>query len=171
MQVTAADTIIEVGGIKIGPSLTKLQAEKLYKLGQEIVVFVLLTQAKMIARRIANSPQSPSAPSSAKAIYAKGNKSKSKRGKKIGAKKGHVGSRRPKPVEIDRRQEHNLQVCPHCGNGDLSQRARKRTRIVIDIPEGFTVERCTGQVYIWQSHPGIQFVAALWPGLNAFTNR
>lgn len=140
MKVTAADTIIEVGGIKIGPSLTKQQAEKLYKLGQEIVVFVLVTQAKMIARRIANSAQSPAAPSSAKALYLKENKSKNKRGRKIGAKKGHVGHRRPKPVEIDRRQEHNLRVCPHCGNQELSQRARKRSRIIIDIPEGFNVE-------------------------------
>jgi len=41
MKVHAADTIIEVGGIKIGPSLTKEQAEKLYGLGQEAVVFVL----------------------------------------------------------------------------------------------------------------------------------
>ena len=30
MKVNAADPIIEVGGIKIGPSLTKGQAEKLY---------------------------------------------------------------------------------------------------------------------------------------------
>lgn len=51
MKVTVADTIIEVGGIQIGPSLTKEQAEKLYELGQEAIVFVLLTQAKMIAQQ------------------------------------------------------------------------------------------------------------------------
>jgi len=140
MKFTAADTIIEVGDIKIGPSLTKQQAEKLYRLGQEVVVFVLMTQAKMIAQQMANSPQSPAAPSSAKPIFKKDNKSKNKRGKKIGAKKGHVASRRPKPVDIDRRQEHNLQICPHCGNENLSQRTKKRTRIIIDIPEGFNVE-------------------------------
>ena len=140
MKFTAADTIIEVGDIKIGPSLTKPQAEKLYQLGQEVVVFVLMTQAKMIAQQMANSPQSPAAPSSAKPIFKKDNKSKNKRGKKIGAKKGHVASRRAKPVDIDRRQEHNLQICPHCGNENLSQRAKKRTRIIIDIPEGFNVE-------------------------------
>jgi hypothetical protein len=50
MKVNAADTIIEVGGIEIGPVLTKEQAEELYKLGQEAVVFVLTTQAKMIAQ-------------------------------------------------------------------------------------------------------------------------
>ena len=140
MKFTAADTIIEVGGIKIGPSLTKQQAEKLYELGQEAVVFVLTTQAKMLAQQMANSAQSPAAPSSARALYKKQNKSKNKRGKKIGAKKGHVASRRPKPVDIDRRQEHRLGICPHCGNENLSQRARKRTRIIIDIPEGFNVE-------------------------------
>lgn len=140
MKFTAADTIIEVGDIKIGPSLTKQQAEKLYQLGQEVVVFVLMTQAKMIAEQMANSPQSPAAPSSAKPIFKKDNKSKNKHGKKIGAKKGHVASRRPKPVDIDRRQEHNLQICPHCGNENLSQRTKKRTRIIIDIPEGFNVE-------------------------------
>ena len=48
MKVTAADTIIEVGGIKIGPSFTKEQAEKLYELGQEAVVFVLTTEANLI---------------------------------------------------------------------------------------------------------------------------
>jgi transposase len=140
MKLTAADTIIEVGGIKIGPSLTKRQAEKLYQLGQEVVVFVLTTQAKMIAQQLANSAQSPSAPSSAKPIFKKDDKPKNKRGKKIGAKKGHTGSRRPKPLEIDRRQEHSLQSCPHCGNENLSKRSKKRTRLIIDIPEGFNVE-------------------------------
>ena len=48
MKVNAADTVIEVGGIKIGPSLTKEQAEKLYELGQEAVVFVLTTEANLI---------------------------------------------------------------------------------------------------------------------------
>ena len=140
MKVNAADTIIEVGGIKIGPSLTKEQAEKLYKLGPQVVVFVLMTQAKMIAQQMANSAQSPLAPSSAKAVYKKENKLRNKRGKKIGAKKGHVGSRRAKPAHIDRRQEHSLKSCPHCGNENLSQRNKKRTRIIIDIPDGFSVE-------------------------------
>ena len=75
MKITAADTIIEVNGIKIGPSLTKQQAEKLYQLGQEVVVFVLMTQAKMIAQQMANSAQSPAAPSSAKPVYRKDNQS------------------------------------------------------------------------------------------------
>jgi transposase len=140
MKITAADTIIEVGGIKIGPSLTKQQAEKLYELGQQVVVFVLMTQAKMIAQQMANSAQSPVAPSSAMAVYKKQDKSRNKRGKKVGARKGHVGSRRAKPVDIDRRQEHSLQSCPHCGNENLSRRAKKRTRIIIEIPEGFNVE-------------------------------
>lgn len=140
MKITAADTIIEVGGIKIGPSLTKQQAEKLYELGQQVVVFVLMTQAKMIAQQMANSAQSPAAPSSAKPVYRKDNKPKNKRGKKIGAKKGHPASRRSKPLKIDSRRQHNLQRCPHCGNENLSRRAKKRTRIIIDIPEGFNVE-------------------------------
>jgi len=119
MKVNAADTIIEVGGIKIGPSLTKEQAEKLYGLGQEAIVFVLMTQAKMIAQQMANSAQSPAAPSSAKPVYKKENNSKKKRRKKIGAKKGHAASRRTKPVHIDRHQEHRLESCPHCGNENL----------------------------------------------------
>ena len=140
MKITAASTIIEVNGIKIGPSLTKQQAEKLYLLGPEVVVFVLMTQAKIIAQQMANSALSPAAPSSAKPVYIKDNKSKNKRGKKIGAKKGHAASRRSKPLKIDLRRQHNLQSCPHCGNEDLSQRTKKRTRIIIDIPEGFNVE-------------------------------
>jgi transposase len=140
MKVNAADTIIEVGGIKIGPSLTKEQAEKLYGLGQEAVVFVLMTQAKMITQQIANSAETPSAPSSAKPVYRKENKSKKKRRKKSGAKKGHAAFRRAKPVHIDRRQEHQLETCPDCGSKNLSRSSKKRTRIIIDIPEGFNVE-------------------------------
>jgi transposase len=140
MKISATGTIIEVGGIKIGPSLTKQQAEKLYRLGRQVVIFVLMTQAKMIAQQMANSAQSPAAPSSAKPVYIKDNKSKNKRRKKIGAKKGHPASRRPKPLKIDRSRQHNLQKCPHCGNENLSQRGKKRTRIIIDIPEGFNVE-------------------------------
>jgi len=48
IKVNTADTIIEIGRIKIGPSLTKEQAEKLYELGQEAVVFVLTTEANLI---------------------------------------------------------------------------------------------------------------------------
>jgi len=48
MKVNAAETVIEVGGIKIGPGLTNDQAEKPYELGQEIIVFVLMTQANLI---------------------------------------------------------------------------------------------------------------------------
>jgi len=51
-----------------------------------------------------------------------------------------VGSRRAKPVHIDRRQEHSLKSCPRCGNENLSQRTKKRNRIIIDIPECFNVE-------------------------------
>jgi transposase len=94
----------------------------------------------MIAQQMANSPQSPSAPSSATAVYRKDNKPKNRRGKKIGARKGHKPSRRPKPVEIDRRQDHSVESCPDCGSDNLSQRTKKRTRIIVDIPEGFNVE-------------------------------
>ncbi len=140
MKVNSADTIIEVGGIRIGPGLTKQQAENLYGLGQETVVFVLTTQAKMISRQMADSAESPSSPSSAKPVYKKENKSKRKRRKKIGAKKGHAAFRRSKPVEIDRHQEHRLESCPDCGNKNLSRQSKNRTRIIIDIPEGFNVE-------------------------------
>ncbi len=120
--------------------MTKQQAENLYGLGQEAVVFVLTTQAKMIAQQMANSAESPSSPSSAKPVYKKENKSKGKRRKKIGAKKGHAAFRRSKPVEIDRHQEHRLESCPDCGNKNLSRQSKERTRIIIDIPEGFNVE-------------------------------
>jgi hypothetical protein len=48
MKVNAAETVIEVGGIKIGPGLTNERAEKPYELGREIIVFVLMTQANLI---------------------------------------------------------------------------------------------------------------------------
>jgi hypothetical protein len=88
MKVNAADTIIEVGGIKIGPSLTKEQAEKLYELGQEAVVFGPMTQAKMIAQQMANSAQCPAAPSSARPVYKKENKLKRNVEKRSVLKKG-----------------------------------------------------------------------------------
>jgi len=55
-----------------------------------------------------------------------------KRRGRPGAKPGHVGSRRPQPQRIDRRQEHRLEVCPHCG-GPLQRCRRSRTRTVEDI--------------------------------------
>ena len=54
------------------------------------------------------------------------------RAKKPGAKVGHVGSRRPAPAQIDRREEHRAEVCPDCG-GELQRCKRTRTRTVEDI--------------------------------------
>ena len=65
-------------------------------------------------------------------VYAKPNKSK--RRKKTGAKPGHDGVRRERPVRIDERKTHRLACCPHC-SGKLQRCQRSRTRIIEDIPE------------------------------------
>jgi len=58
-----------------------------------------------------------------------------RRRKPPGRKAGHPGSRRPPPERIDRRQEHRLPRCPHCG-GRLRRRTDTRTRYIEDIPQG-----------------------------------
>jgi hypothetical protein len=72
----------------------------------------------------------PSTPSGQKPPYVK--PSTPKRKGKPGAKPGHVGTRRPTPQQVDRREEHRLEVCPDCG-GPLQRCKRKRTRTVEDI--------------------------------------
>jgi transposase len=82
-------------------------------------------------------PESPSTPSGQKPPYVK--PSTPKRTAKPGARKGHVGSRRPAPDRIDRKEEHRLEVCPDCG-GELQRCKRTRTRTVEDILKDLRTE-------------------------------
>jgi hypothetical protein len=119
----------------LGGELTETQAQQLYALGPEAVALALLS----VSRRIAvlqstgnTSATSPSTPSGMVPVYTKANKSK--RHKKPGAKDGHQGVRRERPVKIDEHQTHRLKCCPHC-NGKLQRCDRSRARIIEDIPE------------------------------------
>ena len=122
--------------------LTEDQARAIYAQGEEAVVFALLAQAKMLAEQQASSAgtshDTPSTPSGMKPPYEK--PTASKRGKKKpGRKEGHPGSRRERPVRVDRRKEHRANVCPHCG-GPVSHRRETRKRYTEDIPDDLKSE-------------------------------
>src|SRR3990170_490746 len=122
--------------------LTEAQARRLYELGPEAVTLVLLAASRRIAEQNARitalqgqlhgSVPAPSTPSSMVPVYAKPNVPK--RSRRPGAREGHPGSRRARPVRIDRCLEHRLPRCPDCG-GRLQRGHRTRTRIIEDIPD------------------------------------
>jgi transposase len=122
--------------------LDEALARKLHKLGPEAVALATLSMCRRIAEQDAelarleskggNAPSSPSTPSGMVPVYTKANKPK--RRKKSGAREGHQGARRKKPVKIDRQETHHLECCPCCG-GSLQHCERTRTRLIEDIPE------------------------------------
>jgi transposase len=115
--------------------LTKEQARQLYPFGPEAVYVAGLAMGQRIAELQAKlngtGPVSPSTPSGQVAVYTK--PPAAKRRRRPGARPGHAGSRRPSPEQIDRCQEHRVEVCPCCG-GAVQRCNRKRTRIIIDLP-------------------------------------
>jgi transposase len=121
--------------------LSDAQAQELARCGQGLLKLVLLAAAQRIAEqntriaqlegRVAGAGAAdPSTPSGQRPIYTK--PPAPRRKGKPGAKPGHVGSRRPAPPRIDRREEHRAEVCPGCG-GPLQRCKRKRTRTIEDI--------------------------------------
>ena len=115
--------------------LTEAQARRLGKESPEVLALALFAASKRIAElQTQRQGQQPSlsTPSGMVPVYAKPNKSK--RSKKPGAKPGHQGVRRERPVKIDVRKTHRLKCCPHC-EGKLQRCERSRTRIIEDIPE------------------------------------
>ena len=117
----------------LGGELTEVQARQLYALGPEAVTLALLNASRRIAELRADGPgSSPATPSGMVPIYTKPNTPK--RRKKSGARQGHPGTRRQRPVKIDERKTHRLKCCPHC-SGKLQRCERSRTRITEDIPE------------------------------------
>jgi len=126
-------------GIPLGPALTEAQAHAIYEQGEEVVVFALLAQAKMLAEQraaaAATSHQTPSTPSGMRPPYQKPATTGPGRGRKTpGRKVGHPGCRREPPTRIDRREEHRAEVCPEC-RGPLTRCQETRTRYTEDIPE------------------------------------
>lgn len=123
--------------ISLGASLSEEQAREIYARGEEAVVFALLELTKRLAEQkaaeAAASHQTPSTPSGMKPPYAK--PTPSRRGKKKpGRKRGHPGSRRAVPEQVDWEAEHRADKCPDCG-GPLCRCEETRTRYIEDIPD------------------------------------
>jgi transposase len=115
--------------------LSKTQTLQLCKDNPEVITLALLAAGQRIAElegQSSGQQSSPSTPSGMVPVYTKPNAPK--RRKKPGARPGHEGVRRVRPVKIDERQTHRLKCCPHC-SGKLQRCQRTRTRIVEDIPE------------------------------------
>ncbi len=122
MKPNAEQTIADLA---LEQELTAEQAKAIFAQGEEAVVFVLLRLSKLAVEKtqgtlVAGSPADPSCPSGQKPIFVKPNKTDKKRGKKFGRKKGHQGTRRNLPTQIDRTEEHRASCCPDCG-GELKK--------------------------------------------------
>jgi transposase len=118
-------------------TLTKAQAERLAAIDPQLLTLALLAAAKRIAElraKLEGPPRvDPSTPSGQRPVYTK--PPAPKRKGKPGAKKGHKGTRRAKPEQIDRTEEHHAGCCPDCGCQDLTDGDRERTRTIEDICE------------------------------------
>ena len=129
--------VATVPEVALGSNLTEEQARGIFSQGEEAVVFALLSFAQMVgdqrATAAASSFETPATPSGMKPPFAKP-PAPSRRRKKSGRKKGHSGSRRRTPVEIDQHETHRAEVCPECG-GPLNRCSDTRSRIIEDIPE------------------------------------
>jgi transposase len=135
MQPGKAESVGAIIDAAVRGKLSRAQALRLCKDHPEVVTLALLAAGQRIAelegQKNGQQP-SPSTPSGMVPLYAKPNTPK--RRKKPGAKSGHAGVRRERPVEIDARKTHRLKCCPHC-RGKLQRCQRSRTRIIEDIPE------------------------------------
>lgn len=116
-------------------TLTQAQAERLADIDCQLLMLALLAAAKRIAElraKIEGPPQlDPSTPSGQRPVYTK--PPTPKRKGKPGARKGHKGTRRPTPEQIDRTEEHVAESCPDCGCQDLTDGDQQRTRTIEDI--------------------------------------
>ena len=128
MAVTAASVDIR----DFGEALTEEQARRIFRQGEEAVVFALLQLAKQLQQAQTAPVLGPSTPSGMKPVYQK--PPASTRRKKPGRKVGHTGARRAAPERIDQTKDHRLERCPDCG-GELKRCRQRRTRYIEDIPE------------------------------------
>jgi len=135
MQAGTARSVGAIVDAAVRGKLSRAQTLRLCKDHPEVITLALLAAGRRIAELEAQENgqhPSPSTPSGMVPIYTKPNKSK--RHKKPGAKPGHEGVRRERPVKIDERKTHRLECCPYC-SGKLQRCERTRTRIIEDIPE------------------------------------
>lgn len=114
-------------------NLTEEQIREIVPAGDPTTVWLFL-RLQALARGKANTPPSPSTPSSQIPPYKKPNADhKKRRGKRPGRKKGHKGSRRSKPPHIDATVEHVLKACPDCGGAVSGKKYGTTSRIIEDI--------------------------------------
>ena len=120
--------------VSLGSSLTAEDAERIFALGKEAVIFALLEQSRMLREQRAAMPAdvTPATPSGQSPTYLK--PPAKKRRRKAGKKPGSPGARRPRPPAFDETKEHRAEVCPDCG-GSLNRCCQSRERYVEDIPE------------------------------------
>jgi len=109
-------------------NLTEEQARIIFAQGEDAVTWALLQLAALAKGKAAAEVSKPSAQI---APYEK--PATKKRAKKRGQKTGHKGVRRL-PMEIDKEQDHILELCPDCG-GPVSASRNTRRRVVEDIEE------------------------------------
>ena len=114
--------------------MTREEAEAIYAQGPEAVIFVLMALAARLAEQDTSpSSTTPSTPSGMVPVYEKPRASK--RSKSPGAKAGHRGAGRKRPLEITHHKEHPpLKHCPHCGS-PLPAPSERRFRLIEDIPK------------------------------------
>jgi len=124
----------------IKPGLTETEVDELLLMepGEIRWAFLEITARWAHDREILESSRtaeiSPysSVPSGQIPVYEKPNVNR-RRGK-VGAKEGHLGTRRKTPERIDEEKEHALEKCPCCGEA-LEAAFEERERITEDIPE------------------------------------
>lgn len=116
--------------------LTEEEAEAVIAQGKEAIIFYLLALSKRLEEyEKSSSRRGSSTPSGMIPPYEK--PSKKKKQKKPGRKDGHTGTRRGRPLKIDRQEIHRIGQCPHCHNPvDPNKPVRKRKRVIEDIQEG-----------------------------------
>ncbi|QVL30699.1 IS66 family transposase [Telmatocola sphagniphila] len=112
--------------------LTSEQAREFVHRDPLELQFLLLQLSVAVAA--GTIPLGPNTPSGSIAPYLKPNANPKKKKGKAGPKPGHDGHYRPIPTRIDKRQTHQLEVCPCC-QGALQRTDRKRLRIIEDIPD------------------------------------
>jgi transposase len=118
----------------IKANLSRDEAERLYEMGREAVIWALLEITALLGQE--QSKDEPSAgantPSGQIPVYEKPNAKR--RSGKVGAIEGHPGTRRQAPERIDEVKERALEICPRCG-GSLEAAFDERERVTEDIPE------------------------------------
>ena len=123
--------------------LTRPQAEQIAKGDPEYNILILMKLSAEVACLRAAAMSGPNAPSSTVPAYAKATTAAGRKGRcKRGAKPGHAGHNRPRPLRIDRVEEHTLHTCPDCGGhvSPCKSPKSRRTRVIEDIPEGIQSE-------------------------------